>query len=132
MEQEVMKTVLHEILQELSGQRVQLSHLQKGMEALINTSKEMEENVSLHDGMPVVLSEEQAASIKNIINEHFGALRTELIRHPATHTTHKHFALLPLTFRMEQFPLLVNTVMKWVVVLLVMFFSMWVIAGMVK
>ncbi|RYE54809.1 MAG: hypothetical protein EOP48_11495 [Sphingobacteriales bacterium] len=132
MEQEVMKTVLEEILQELAGQRAQLSGLQKEMEMLNKTSRLVEEKLATPNAVAVVLSEEQMTSIKELVKEHFEVLREEMIKRPTTHTTHKHLTLLPLSFRMEHFPLLVNTVMKWVVVLLVLFFSMWVIGSLVK
>jgi hypothetical protein len=132
MEQEVMKTVLHEILQELNGQRTELSGMQKGMEVLKNLSTEIDGKLSNANTVAVVLSAEQVASIKEIIKEHFESLRGEIMKRPTIHSTQKYFSLLPLSFRMEHFPLLVNTVMKWVVVLLILFFSMWVIAGMVK
>jgi hypothetical protein len=132
MEQEVMKTVLQEILQQLAGQRAQLSRLQKEMEGLNKTSMLVDEKLATPNAVEVVLSEEQMVSINALMKEHFESLREEMTRHPTTHTTHKHFILLPLSFRMEHFPLLVNTVMKWVVVLLVLCFSMWVIGSLVK
>ncbi|HZH95102.1 MAG TPA: hypothetical protein VEY06_04415, partial [Flavisolibacter sp.] len=115
MEQEVMKTVLQEILQELSGQRTELSHMQQGMEVLKNISTEIDGKLLNANTVRVALSDEQVNSIKELINEHFETLRGEIIKHPTLYTTHKHFSLLPLSFRMEHFPLLVNTVMKWVV-----------------
>jgi hypothetical protein len=132
MEQEVMKTVLEEILQESAGQRAQLSRLQKEMEALNKTSRLVEEKLARPSTVAIVLSKEQMISINALMKEHFEALREEMMGHPTTHTTHRHFTLLPLSFRMEHFPLLVNTVMKCVVVLLVLFFSMWVIGSLVK
>ncbi len=127
-----MKTVLQEILQELSSQRMQLSHLQKGMEVLKNISTEIDEKLSNSNTLPVALSDDQTSSLKNLINEHFETLRGELIKHPTVHATHKHFTLLPLSFRMEHFPVFVNTVMKWVAVMVVLFFTMWLIASVVK
>jgi hypothetical protein len=132
MEQEVMKTVLQEILQELAGQRAQLSELQKELEGLNKTSRLVDEKLARPSEVEVVLTEQQMTAVKELMKEHLEALREELMGHPTTHTTHKHFTLLPLLFRMEHFPLLVNTIMKWVVVLLVLFFSMWVIGSLVK
>ena len=132
MEQEVMKTVLQEILQELNSQRVQLSHLLDRWEALNKTSIGIEQKLSQSDLVPFALSKEQEALMKKWINEHFEALQAEIKKHPIIHTTHKHISLIPPSFRIEHFPLLVNTIMKWVVVLMVLLFTMWQVVGIIK
>ncbi|MBD0284317.1 MAG: hypothetical protein ICV53_16315 [Flavisolibacter sp.] len=132
MEQEVMKTVLQEILQELNNQREQLSLLQKDLEAVSKTSMRMEGKLSQPDAVPVLLSGGQMVLLKELLKENLEGLRQEMMEHPAVCNTHKHFSLFPLTFRMEHFPLLVNTIMKWVVVLMVLLFTMWLVAGLRK
>ena len=92
----------------------------------------IEEKRSKAEVVSSILSEEQMMFLKDLINENFEVLHAEVKKHPAVQTTHRHFALLPLNFRMEYFPLLVNTVMKWVVVLMVLVFAMRQISNLVN
>ena len=132
MEQEVMETVLHEILQELRGQQAQLSQLQNGMKEQESTIASMDQKLEKHEGLSCTLSEDQLALIKDFIGEKFETLQKVMIMNPTLRQTHKHFSLMPANFRMEYFPLLVNTVMKWVVVLIVLVFLMWLAVKMIN
>ncbi len=132
MEQEVMETVLHEILQELRGQKAQLGQLQKGMKEQENTIATIHQKLAKHEGPSCTLSEDQLALLKDFMGENFETLQKLMIMNPAVRQMHKHFSLMPPNFRMEHFPLLVNTVMKWVVVLIVLVFFMWLTVRMIN
>lgn len=126
MEQEVVKTVLQEILQELKAQNECLVHLEKGMEGFPGLRQEIDQKLAHVTDGNIHISDDQIKLIKDMIHQHFEKLGVEIAKHPRVSVTHKHFTLLPQSFRMEHFPLLVDTVMKWVVALLVLFFLMWV------
>lgn len=132
MEQEVMKTVLQEILQELKVQREQFEGLRKDMNTVNEKSTGIEEKLAKRDVMSSFLSKEQMSFLKDLMAENFELLKAEMKKQPAVNTTHRHFALLPLNFRMEHFPSFVNTVMKWVVVLMVLVFTMRQISNLVN
>jgi hypothetical protein len=132
MEKEIMETVLHEILQELKSQKAKLDQLQTGIDAQSKTSGSIEQKLLEQDALSFTLAEDQLRSLRDLIKENFEALRAEIARNPSVCNTHKHISLVPLTFRMEHFPLFVNTVMRWVVVLIILIFAMWLIAGLVR
>ena len=127
-----METVLHEILQELRGQQTQLGQLQNGMKEQENKIASIHQKLAKHEGPPTTLSEDQLTLLKDFMGENFETLQKLMIMNPAVRQTHKHFSLLPPNFRMEHFPLLVNTVMKWVVVLIVLIFLMWLVVRMIN
>jgi len=131
MEKEIMETVLYEILHELQSQKAQFAQLQNAMEAQNKTSGSMEQKILKLDALSFTLSEDQLTLLREFIKENFEALRAEIAKNPAVCNTHKYISLVPFTFRMEHFPLFVNTVMKWVVVLIILIFAMWLIAGLV-
>ncbi|MGV3464143.1 MAG: hypothetical protein ACO1OT_02485 [Heyndrickxia sp.] len=132
MEQEVMETVLHEILQELRGQQAQLGQLQNGMKEQEITIASIHQKLAKHEGQPCTLSEDQLALLKDFMGDKFETLQKVMILNPTVRQTHKHFSLMPPNFRMEYFPLLVNTVMKWVVVLIVLVFLIWLAVRMIN
>lgn len=127
-----METVLYEILHELQSQKAQFNHLQNGMEAQNKTAGSIEQKLSKLDALSFTLSEDQLTTLKDILKENFEALRVEIAKNPSVCNTHKHISIVPFTFRMEHFPLFVNTVMKWIVVLIILTFAMWLIAGLVR
>jgi hypothetical protein len=127
MEQEVMKTVLNEILNGLKEHTAQLSDLKKDSETLKSIHLDTEQNVLSSKDYPVTLSEEQMADLKDSIIQSLEVLKEEIVKHPAI--VHKHISLIPLSYRMEHFPLLVNTVMRWVVVLIILIFTIWAVGG---
>ncbi len=126
MEREIMETVLQEMLQELRNQKKQLTSLHTGLEGqgkiIAGIAGQYTPNVN--DNLPVALSDEQLLHLKGHVEQQFEALRMELLKRPCTSYTVKHFSLLPPSFRMEYFPLVVNTVMKWVVWIAVLIFIM--------
>lgn len=132
MEQEVMKSVLHEILQELKGQKEQFSGLRNNLDKLNEKCFLLEEKLARPEVLSSALSQEQMTFLKELMAENFEVLKAEMKKHPTFNTTHKHFALLPLNFRLEHFPVLVNTVMRWVVVLMVLVFTMRQISNLVN
>lgn len=132
MEKEIMETVLYEILHELQSQKAQFDKLQNGIEAQNKTSGSIEQKLFKLDALSFTLSEDLLMLMKDFIKENFEALRTEIAKNPVVCNTHKHISIVPFTFRMEHFPLFVNTVMKWVVVLIILIFAMWLIAGLVR
>src|SRR5690242_2611070 len=132
MEQEVMKTVLQEMLRELKDQKEQFAVLRNDLSTLNEKSAAIEEKLIKPAIVPSVLSKEQMAFVKELMAENFEALKKEMKKYPTVNTTHRHFALLPMNFRIEHFPSLVNTVMKWVVVLMVLVFTMRQISNLVN
>jgi len=127
-----METVLHEILQELRGLQAQLAQLQNGMKEQEITIASMDQKLAKHEELSCNLSEDQLALLKDFMGKKFETLQKLMIMNPTVRQTHKHFSLMPANFRMEYFPLLVNTVMKWVVVLTVLIFLMWLAVRMIN
>jgi hypothetical protein len=134
MEREVMETVLQEMLQELKDQKAQLTALHTGLEGQNRMMEGMAGQYarSANNDLPVTLSDEQLLHLKELVEQQFEALRLELMKRPVTSYSVRHFSLLPPSFRMEHFPLLVNTIMKWVIALISLVFTMWLISGMVN
>jgi hypothetical protein len=124
MEEEIMKTVLQEILQETNAQKVRSMGLQKEVERLNDSCTRIEQKFLRQESIPFVLSDQQFDAVKGLFEENFRALQTEMINHPAVSHSPKYFSLLPLTFKMDHFPMLVNTIMKWVVILMLLIYGM--------
>lgn len=130
MEQEVLKTVLQEMLLELSSQKDRIAALQIEREVTRKACLRMEEKLAETVPSSCRLSAEQEQVLKETIRTGFDHSKGELIKHPAVSHTYRNLHLLLLSFRMEYFPLLVNTIMKWVVVLIILIFTIWMVASL--
>lgn len=128
MEQEIMETVLHDMLQDLEAIKEQKQHfvkLQNTLETQNEVVVRIEQKLTRQDTVAVTLTEEQLKALKEVIRQYIELLREDLMKHPITTHTYKHISLMPQSFRMEHFPMLVNTIMKWVVILIVLVFVIW-------
>lgn len=121
MEQEVMETVMHDILRqlkELDIQKRELLQLQEGMEAQHRIIISMEQKLAKMTALPFTLSDEQLTSLKAVIKREYDVLRVDVKKHPATLFNHKYYTVFGDRFGAEKFQVVVNTVMKWVIILI--------------
>lgn len=132
MEQEIVEKVMKEVLEDLKIQRSQVTQLFQLIDQQKEAIQKLEEIVASAPIPANKLSEEQVAIIKTFIKENFEALQAAVESHPVSYTTNHHHSVFPVSFRMEHFPLLIDTVMKWVVIMIVLIFAIWLIGGMVN
>lgn len=128
MEQEIMETVMRDMLQDLEALKEQKQHLvllQKGLEAQNELGLRIEQKLSCLGTLPITLSDDQLASLKGALKLEFEAMRTELKKLPATNFN--YHSVFPVSFRMEHFRMVVNTVMTWVVILITLSFVIWLV-----
>lgn len=131
MEQEILEKVLQEILQELKKQSESMTVLNQKVEQQTQSLQQVEELV-FQPAMPSLhISSEQVQEIKKALVEQFKSLQEEFVRRPSTAFNHKHYSVLPVSFRVEHFPMVVNTTMKWVLAIISLFFVMWLIVHLV-
>ncbi len=119
-------------LESIKQQKQHLTKLEEYLEKQYQLSLRMEQKISNLHTSPVSLTEAQLASLKNEIKQEIDALREDILKRPVTANTYKQFSVLPQSFRMEHFPMLVNTVMKWVVIMIILIFAIQVIEVYVK
>ncbi|WP_132053091.1 hypothetical protein [Pseudocnuella soli] len=132
MELEITERVLQEIAQELKEQKEQLALLRQAVGEQYKVIQGIEEMLAKLHLAPSGILENGISLIKDALTKNFKALREDMFRRPTINVTHQHHSLMPDSFRMEHFPLLVNTIMKWVIALISLVFTIWLIAGMVK
>lgn len=131
MEQEILEKVLQEILQELKKQSESMAVLNQKVEQQTQSLQQVEELV-FQPAMPSLnISSEQVLEIKESLVEHFKSLQEKIAGRPSTAFVHKHYSVLPVSFRVEHFPMFVNTTMKWVLATISLVFVMWLIVHMV-
>jgi hypothetical protein len=132
MELEITERVLQEIAQELKEQKEKLALLRQAVGEQYKVLQGIEEMLAkLHLAPPELLGD-GISLIKDALTKNFEAFREDMFRRPTINVTHQHHSLMPNSFRMEHFPLLVNTIMKWVVALISLVFAIWLIGGMVR
>lgn len=131
MEQKIMETVLTDILQQLKAlqqQNEHLLHLRDGLEATDRINQSVEQKLAKLETLKFALREAEAASLKNLFKQQLDELRAAIKKNPATAFTTNHYSLFPTSFRLEHFPMVVNTVMKWVVILIAICFIIRLVA----
>ena len=125
-----METVMMDVLQqlkELQHQKEQLFSLNEALETNNRIHQSMEQKLARLDTLQFRLSEDQMAALKSLFQQQMDELRANMKKNPAMVFTTKHYSLFPASFRLEHFPVLVNTVMKWIVILIAVFFVMWLV-----
>ena len=132
MEPEITERVLQEFAEELKVQKEQVALLHQAVGDQYKVIQRIEELVAKLNTAPPGLSADGISLIKDSLTGNFDALRADVFRRPTINVTHQHHSLLPVSFRMEHFPLLVNIVMKWVVALISLVFAIWLISGIVQ
>lgn len=128
MEEEIMETVLHDMLQDLQIIKQQQQYLvkfQEDLETQYQLMLRIEQKLSGFSALPVTLTDDQVSSLKDVMRQEFELLQTELQKQPVTHKA--YYSVFPVSFRMEYFRMVVNTVMTWIVILIVLFFVIWLV-----
>lgn len=123
-----METVMRDMLQNLEELKMQKQHivrLQEGIETQNRVNRFIEQKLSKFDTLPVALTDEQMACLQSVMNQEFETLRITLKKLPATNFN--YHSVFPVSFRMEHFRMVVNTVMTWVVILITLFFVIWLV-----
>ncbi len=121
MEQEVMETVMYDILQQLQEvgmRKKELLQLQESMEAQHRIIVSMEQKLAKIDTLPFTLSDEQLTTLKVIIKQELDEIRADVKKHPATILNHRYYTVFGDRFGAEKFKVVVNTVMKWLIILI--------------
>ncbi|OLY91808.1 hypothetical protein SAMN05444008_10955 [Cnuella takakiae] len=131
MEQDILEKVLKEILQELKQQNEGMAELNQKVEQQTQKVQKLEDMVSQRTMPSLHISSEQASEIREALVEHFKSIQEEIARRPSTAFIHKYYSVLPVSFRVEHFPMVVNTTMKWILATISLFFVMWLIVHMV-
>lgn len=122
--------MLQEMLQELKKQNESMAVLNQKVEQQTQKFQKLEDLVSQRTMPSLHISSEQALEIREALVEHFKSLQEEIAGRPSTGFNHKHYSVLPVSFRVEHFPMVVNTTMKWVLATISLFFVMWLIVHM--